>query len=53
MYACGLQDFGEARVVVDARVKDVDAGVKKLHAGAKGRDAALQCIGCAGLHGKN
>jgi hypothetical protein len=25
-YACGLKDFGQAWVVVDAGVEDVDAG---------------------------
>lgn len=43
-YACGLQHFAQARVVVDTSVECVDAGLEELHAGAEGRHAALQ--GC-------
>ena len=49
-YACGLEDFGQARVVVDAGVEDVDAGFEQLHAGAERGDAALEGRRCAGVH---
>ena len=40
-YACSLEDFGQAWVVVDAGVEDIDAGFEQLHAGAERGDAAL------------
>jgi hypothetical protein len=41
-YACGLEHFCQARVVVYACVEGVDAGFEELHAGSEGGDAALE-----------
>ena len=49
-YACGLEHFGQAWVVVDAGIEDVDAGFEQLHAGAERGDAALEGGRCAGVH---
>lgn len=49
-YACGLEHFGQAWVVVDAGVEGVDAGFEQLHAGAERGDAALEGGRYAGVH---
>ena len=41
-HSCGLQHFGQTRVVVHAGVESVDAGFEELHAGSEGGDAALE-----------
>jgi len=48
VYACSLQDLGQAREIGDAGVEDGDGGGEEVEGGLEGGDAAVKggCHGC-------